>query len=147
MIHTYTELQIQGYRARFEKKFIKRPTGCWIWTASKDYFGYGKLGIVKNYSVLAHRFSWLLYKGPFDKNLCVLHKCDDPSCVNPAHLFLGTKKENSLDMAAKGRSTATLSRNQIAYIKASGLSLQKLANELGVTKQAIYYHKRKAAEA
>ncbi len=89
---------------RFEEKCVPEPmSGCWIWLgrAHKTH-GYGifsqwpKLGY-------AHRFSWTLHYGEIPKGLCVLHKCDVPLCVNPNHLFLGTVKDNMLDMARKGR--------------------------------------------
>lgn len=80
-----------------------RPTygKCWLWTGAKTKFGYGKLRINGSY-MGAHRFSYELYFGAA-KALCVLHKCDNPSCVNPKHLFLGSKKDNSIDMLRKKR--------------------------------------------
>ena len=71
---------------------------CWEWQGRKDKGGYGRLD-----ARLAHRVAWELLEGPIPENLCVLHSCDNPSCVNPYHLFLGTQKDNVADMIAKGR--------------------------------------------
>lgn len=71
---------------------------CWNWTAAKLPHGYGKLQ-----SMLSHRASWKIHFGEIPSGLLVCHKCDNPSCVNPNHLFLGTHKQNTQDMVKKGR--------------------------------------------
>lgn len=75
--------------------------GCWLWRGALDDKGYGRIKIAKGMR-LAHRISWLLKKGPIG-DLNVLHKCDNPACVNPDHLFLGTHSDNMKDCWAKGR--------------------------------------------
>lgn len=75
---------------------------CWEWTAYLNKDGYGKFG-VGYIVVLAHRFSYELEYGIFDNSLFVLHHCDNPSCVNPEHLFLGTNKDNADDKVYKNR--------------------------------------------
>ena len=88
---------------KFEQKVERIPfSNCWIWKAWINEHGYGRMR-VKNNLVLAHRVSWEIHKTSIPKGLCVLHHCDVPSCVNPDHLFLGTQKDNILDMFKKGR--------------------------------------------
>ena len=85
----------------FEKKFVKTE-GCWEWLATKNQDGYGRvrrLGKLES----AHRVSYELYKGAFDKTKHVCHSCDNPGCVNPNHLWLGDYKSNNRDKQEKGR--------------------------------------------
>lgn len=75
---------------------------CWQWTGSKKLNGYGNL-MWGGKTRIAHRFSFVLHRGNFDPKAFVLHKCDNPSCVNPVHLFLGDSKANMQDRKKKGR--------------------------------------------
>lgn len=90
-----------------EQRFLNKvnipdnPKDCWEWQANKDK-GYGKIGI-NGKSVLAHRFSYLMFNGD-PTGLVVRHTCDNPGCVNPSHLMLGTCADNSRDMVERGRS-------------------------------------------
>lgn len=88
--------------SRFLSKIDKTDT-CWIWLAYKDAKGYGIFGISSRNTKRAHRFSYELFinKIPHDKLVC--HECDNPSCVNPEHLFLGTNQDNMDDMKKKNR--------------------------------------------
>lgn len=86
---------------RFWNKVRKTPT-CWLWIGAKKPNGYGKIWLYGK-DVRAHRVSWVLTNGPIQDGLCVLHRCDVPLCVNPAHLFLGTRRENFQDMFTKKR--------------------------------------------
>ncbi|WP_425555541.1 HNH endonuclease signature motif containing protein [Hymenobacter koreensis] len=89
---------------RFWAKVEKTPT-CWNWTASTRRDGYGWFN-VNNGAQLAHRVSYELCKGPIEDGLHVLHSCDNPACVNPNHLSLGTHQDNMDEKVARGRSTA-----------------------------------------
>lgn len=89
--------------ARFRTWYILAgPDECWLWFGSKDPDGYGNFKI-DGKQTRANRISYLIHKGDFDPALYVLHTCDNPPCVNPNHLFLGTKQDNTEDMKSKGR--------------------------------------------
>lgn len=120
---------------------------CWLWTSPwVNEGGYGLLGI-DGKSVLAHRFSWELHNGPIPDGLCVLHRCDNPACCNPAHLFLGTRPDNSADMVTKGRSSrgsrspaAKLTEEDVRVIRrrVAGCEAQRtVAADFGVRPQTI----------
>lgn len=87
---------------RFWLKMIVLETGCWEWQGKRDAHGYGKTSIARK-EFLAHRIAWILIYGDIPENLCVCHICDNPSCINPTHLFLGTHKDNITDATYKGR--------------------------------------------
>ena len=90
-----------------QTKFLTRieapiTTGCWLWKVIYHPFGYGTFYHMGK-TIGAHRMSWILFRGEIPQGLCVLHICDVPGCVNPHHLFLGTKLDNMRDCVAKGR--------------------------------------------
>jgi hypothetical protein len=89
---------------RLWEKVQKEPNGgCWLWTGGTTNGGYGVIGVGRGRLHRAHRISWEIANGPIPDGLKVLHRCDNPPCVNPAHLFLGTQVDNMRDCAAKGR--------------------------------------------
>lgn len=126
------------YRKRFWSRVLKLDSGCWEWTGGKDGFGYGSFSF-RNKSERAHRFSFALHNGQIPRGKCVLHKCDNPPCVNPEHLFLGTRAENNLDKKIKGRSRAPcrLSENDIRCIRAlrhwSRFSVREIGKEFNLS--------------
>lgn len=89
---------------RFLKKTFKTST-CWIWLGNKKPDKYCVYGIItmNRKSLRAHRFSWIYFNGSIPEGVCVLHRCDNPLCVNPRHLFLGTRIDNNKDRDKKGR--------------------------------------------
>lgn len=131
---------------RFWSK-VKISDGCWEWTAATDHCGYGRFGI-RGRNRLAHRVSFCIHVGPVPEGMCVLHRCDNPPCVNPDHLFLGTQKDNMRDRDSKRRTPSgeshaksPLTWADVAEIRrryaAGGCSLNALAREFGVTNQSI----------
>lgn len=103
--------QMPEYNENVEFDFWSRavltanPDKCWVWTMKKDQDGYGNFNV--GYSIVkAHRFAYYVYNKVDPKELQVCHKCDNPSCVNPFHLFLGTTQDNTKDRHLKGRTNA-----------------------------------------
>lgn len=119
--------------------------GCWIWTRSTCSKGYGQVWY-DGKLIRAYRLSWILSNGPIPNGMCVLHRCDTPLCINPQHLFLGTRKDNILDMCKKKRNVnlfgvqhgmAKLTEQQVRAIRKSNESLSCLSKRYGVVKSAI----------
>lgn len=126
---------------------VDKTDGCWLWTASTTAKGYGQLQVRPGVMSSAHRYSYTIHNGVIPDGLHILHTCDNPRCVRPDHLFLGTNKDNSRDMVAKGRcnppkgvraSNAQLTDALVRLIRVSPLSARELAETLDVTTTAIY---------
>lgn len=132
----------------YAKVKINATNGCHEWTGALSNKGYGRFA-VKRKNRHAHRVAWQLANGPIPDGLWVLHKCDNPRCVNPKHLFLGTVLDNSRDMIAKGRAaprfgefggTTILTQAQVHEIRnmPRNIDYQRyLAKLYGVTIQTI----------
>jgi hypothetical protein len=122
---------------RFWSKVDKtsNPLGCWEWINPGHPFGYGRFGFdKKNY--LAHRLSYQIHYGPITSKDCVLHKCDNPQCVNPQHLFLGSRTLNAQDRTNKGRTykgsqvtNSKFTEQQVLAIRSSSKTIRQLATE------------------
>lgn len=89
-------------KARFDAKWCRNESGCWLWNARIHPNGYGAFGF-GDVVYKAHRAAWMIYRGAIPTGMCVLHRCDVPRCVNPDHLFLGTQIDNVRDMVQKKR--------------------------------------------
>ena len=128
--------------ARFWAKVVKTPgDGCWTWTAAADTWGYGvfRLGGRCDGQEGAHRFSYRMSFGEIPDGLSVCHRCDNPPCVRPDHLFLGTAKDNARDAISKGRRRA-LTPEQITQIRSaygSGETQSSIAARLGVSQASV----------
>lgn len=124
---------------RFWKRVAKgAPEACWPWTASRTRAGYGQLQ-ARRYSsqpLTAHRVAWEVATGTAPGNLHVLHRCDNPACVNPEHLFLGTQRDNNEDRNRKQR-TASGENNgavtkplQNPFVRDGGSGLRREAHPM-----------------
>lgn len=116
----------------WERVDIKNPNQCWEWTALKDNKGYGLLR-VKDKNIYAHRISAYLANMPIE-NKFVCHHCDNPSCVNPNHLFVGTLQDNVKDMIIKNRQ---------AYNESHGMTNLTLEDVLFIKNSYIPGYKNK----
>ena len=133
---------------RFMKK-VNESNGCWKWNAQIFPTGYGAFHL-NGKSILAHRASYLIFNGEIPNGIFVCHKCDNKSCVNPHHLFLGSAKENAIDRSLKGRhgQNTVISNSQIEEIKnlyTQGYSQRCLAKKFKVHQRSIWRYLRRSA--
>lgn len=129
--------------------YVEKSPACWIWTGSRfPSSGYGRFSTRRGQVILAHRFSYELHNGSIPEGLWILHKCDNPPCVRPSHLFPGTPKVNSLDMSEKGRSArgekgglSKLTDQDVLQIRSllvrGQVTQRKLAKRFAVSNQLI----------
>lgn len=120
---------------------VLKTDGCWLWSGPKRPDGYGRVGS-GNGRVLAHRMSWILTNGDIPEGMFVCHHCDNPPCVRPDHLFLGTATDNNRDAASKkrmqygsGRYNSKLDEQSVRMIRLkahAGMSQHDIAREYGV---------------
>lgn len=137
--------------ARFWSK-VDKSGDCWLWTGARECHGYGSIGVGSRSdgtrrTRLAHHIAYELEHGEIPANQCVLHRCDNPSCVRPEHLFLGTQQDNVADMVSKGRQNlgarngnAMLNDEIVATIRsrlAKGESRAAIARSIGISRSAV----------
>jgi len=133
---------------RFNSKLNKLDNGCWEWSAGLDKDGYGKFWLDRR-EIRSHRAAWLFHTGSIaGPDVFVCHKCDNPKCCNPDHLFAGTSRDNINDMVAKGRAlsgernnSSSLTGEQVDEIRrlyATGKhASRKLAKQFNSAKSTI----------
>jgi len=135
---------------RFHEKWVLDvESGCWLWTASTAGNGYGQIKIPgERRQIYAHRLSYLIHYGELSDSVLVCHVCDNPSCVRPSHLFVGSPKDNLTDMKEKGRhlfgvknAKAKLTDDLVRHVfklSSLGLSQGKIAKTFGVAQGTIF---------
>lgn len=137
---------------RFHDKVMPEPnTGCWLWVGAVKELGYGVIGLGRRDegTAKAHRVSWELHRGPIPEGMCILHRCDQPMCVNPNHLFCGTLADNMQDCVRKGRNYlpdnkgekatwSKLTEDAVRDIRSRVLAGTEYARKYNVSKSAIY---------
>lgn len=128
-VKCYRDRPPRSVSDRFWRKVLKTPD-CWAWSGAKQRRGYGCMETTKGVNRSAHRVSWELHFGEIPKGMCVLHKCDNPECTRPDHLFLGTLKDNTKDMISKGRH---LGSGRPKGTRLSPASLESFRRKRGIT--------------
>jgi hypothetical protein len=131
-------------------------SGCTLWLEGLNRTGYGRLRW-DGKAQLAHRLAWLACHGSIPKGLCILHRCDNPGCINPDHLRVGSQADNTADMQARNRSTAGRSRpdawgegngnarhsqQTIEAVRLAAGTHAEIARRFGVSKTSVGYVKR-----
>lgn len=143
-----TEPYLIALRQRLLDKTAVSDDGCWYCTAGGENSHYGTIWYL-GCNISNHTASWLVHKGTIPKGMCVLHTCDNKRCINPDHLFLGTKDDNSKDMVRKGRQVkrlgvlntmAVLTEDKVHEIKqllSNGEYQKDIAEYFGVSQVTI----------
>lgn len=137
---------------RLSQYGVKAPSGCVEWTGRRDRQGYGYMAISRGgieRKVKAHRAAYEEMHGAIPNGACVLHSCDNPPCINPSHLFVGSRSDNHADMVSKGRQAAgtrsgraKLTADAVAVIRSSSARLAELAANFNVSEATISRVKR-----
>lgn len=117
------------------ERFYKKIGTDWKWKGSKDGCGYGRIKINGKYHS-AHRVSYIIFNGEIPEGMSVLHSCDNPGCVNPKHLHLGTQADNMREMAERGRSQRGENHNNSKLTNKQVIDIRK-KYELGLSQTVI----------
>lgn len=143
----------RNYHSTIRKfwSFVQKTDECWLWTGTLNDKGYGKIVSSGNGVEIrrAHQLSWLIHGGEIAPGMFVCHKCDNPRCVRPDHLFIGTTQDNTRDRHAKGRTAKgeqqgshVLTESQVEWIRKTysehGASQRQLARAVGCTQITIW---------
>lgn len=115
-------------------KHVNKTETCWLWTGALNNKGYGAVSKYSYTEVLAHRAVWVHSGFELKPTDCLLHSCDNPCCVNTAHLYVGTKLDNTRDMMEKGRNNnpARITKEQVLSLMKQGHTQTSAARQLGV---------------
>lgn len=161
--HPLKKLRSESATVRFEASYIPEPnSGCWLWLGvAQGSNGYGRIN-VDGRGWSAHRYAWTIHRGAIPSDALVLHRCDNPACVNPSHLFLGSSQDNSDDKKRKGRDfrgekasalrkataprgescyLSKLTEKQVRQIREDLRPQRMIAADFGTSQQAVHYIK------
>ncbi len=145
--HTCMALPKLTVEQRFWR-FVVKTDGCWLWVGKRNSNGRGAFKVGGGKTVSAYRFSWTLYNGDIPSETMICHRCDNPICVKPSHLFAGTSQDNVDDKVAKGRQAKGARHGgskltekcvvEIRRLHSQGLcSPEKLANKYHVSVSTV----------
>ena len=131
----------------YDHTVLSDDESCWLWVGGVSGSGYGMVPMGKHKRPYAHRISYEVHNGPIPAGMSVLHKCDNKRCVNPYHLFVGTQKDNMVDMVSKKRhmhgertNTAKITEadvREIRALKEKGVTLSAIATQFGICFQQV----------
>lgn len=139
-------MKTRTLQERLERHIYYGLDGCWYWTGYMCKLGYGRI-LVGRSCKLATRVSYEVLKGDIPKGMYVCHSCDNPQCVNPDHLFLGTQTDNMIDMYQKGRhkimagesnGMSKLKEADVLVIRSGQYSIRELADMYNISCSAVY---------
>lgn len=127
-----------------DMRTLRSSNGCWLWTGKTDDDGYGRT-TDKWYRLHtksgAHQLSYIAHIGPIPANMLVCHSCDNPTCINPSHLFLGTPQDNMTDKVLKRRQPAKLLESEVLAIRSiyqsGGITQADISVNYNVSEETI----------
>lgn len=137
-----------------KRTVVDMNTNCVVWTGAVGFGGHGQIRSEKHKLLATHRVSWEHHNGPIPEGMKLCHRCDNPPCINPDHLFLGTQADNMRDMIAKGRNrrgethhNAKVTDDQVRDIIAATGTQREIAKRFKLSQQHIGVLKRREQRA